>query len=120
MILIANAFSLSMLPAWMTQPNLDDDTPEPPGATIRVEPVADPVAWLAGQADDITSVVGHADTAAVFAAVLGRPVECKRVSVSIGSDDTLLVGQYYGPRLPEGATALPAGARIVWLAVTAE
>lgn len=29
-------------------------------------------------------------------------------------DDAALIGQYIGPRLPEGATELPAGATIEW------
>ena len=64
-----------------------------------------------------TSAVGHADTAAVFADVLGVPVACNRVSVTLRHGDTALVGQYSGPRLPEGATSLPEGATIKWMIV---
>ena len=64
-----------------------------------------------------TSAVGHADTAAVFADVLGVPVPCNRVSVTLEDGDTALVGQYSGPRLPEGATTLPEGATIKWVVV---
>lgn len=64
-----------------------------------------------------TSAVGHADTAAVFADVLGVPVPCNRVSVSLDHCATALVGQYSGPRLPEGATSLPEGATIKWMIV---
>ena len=64
-----------------------------------------------------TSAVGHADTAAVFADVLGVPVPCNRVGVSLGHRDMALVGQYSGPRLPEGATTLPEGAAIKWVVV---
>ena len=64
-----------------------------------------------------TSAVGHADTAAVFADVLGVPVPCNRVSVALKEGDVALVGQYSGPRLPEGATSLPEGAAIKWLVV---
>ena len=64
-----------------------------------------------------TSAVGHADTAAVFADVLGVPVPCNRVSVSLDHCATALVGQYSGPRLPEGATTLPEGATIRWMIV---
>ena len=69
---------------------------------------------LAGGA---TSAVGHADTAAVFSDVLGVPVACDRVSVTLNPGDVALVGQYSGPRLPEGATSLPEGATIKWLLV---
>ena len=64
-----------------------------------------------------TSAVGHADTAAVFADVLGVPVPTNRVSVTLEDGDTALVGQYSGPRLPEGASKLPEGATIKWVVV---
>ena len=48
--------------------------------------------------------------------VLGLPVACNRANVTFAPGDVMLVAQYSGPRLPEGATALPAGARIeFWL-----
>ena len=62
--------------------------------------------WVSG--------VGHADTATVFASELRRPVECNRMSVTLQPGDRVLVGQYTGPRLPEGATELPEGATIQW------
>ena len=71
-------------------------------------------------AREATSAVGHADTARVFAAALERPVEANRVTVALARGERALVGQYVGPRLPEGATALPEGARIDWLLVTVE
>lgn len=62
------------------------------------------------------SAVGHPDTAALFSALLGQHVRCNRVSVS---DPTrLLVGQYTGPRLQEGASQLPEGASIQWWLVS--
>jgi hypothetical protein len=70
-----------------------------------------------GEAEFIRSAVGHADTAAVFADVLGIPVECHRVTVTLNKGDMAVVGQYIGPRLPEGATKLPEGASIKWLGV---
>jgi hypothetical protein len=63
------------------------------------------------------SAVGHADTATVFSAVLGAPVPANRATVSLNKGDRALVGQYIGPRLPEGATSLPEGATITWLVV---
>lgn len=60
------------------------------------------------------SAVGHPDTAAVFSAVLGLEVAANRVNVELTHDVSLIVGQYRGPRLPEGATELPAGATIEW------
>jgi uncharacterized protein DUF1874 len=63
----------------------------------------------------LQSAVGHADTAAVFSAALGMPVEFNRTSVSL--HDYAVLGQYVGPRLPEGATQLPEGASIKWLLI---
>lgn len=61
------------------------------------------------------SVVGHADTAAVFSETLNLPVTMNRATISLKAGDTAIIGQYSGPRLPEGATTLPEGASIRWL-----
>lgn len=100
--LITNAFSLNMLAALP--------------ASVSVEEVS--VSEAAGLATDRHSVVGHADIAAVMADVLGVPVPFNRESVTLSKGDSLLVGQYRGPRLPEGATELPADAQIQWLLVS--
>lgn len=68
-------------------------------------------------AADAQSAVGHVDTANVFAEQLDVPVPAARVTVSLHSGDTVLVGQYRGPRLPEGCTTLPAEATIQWLLI---
>jgi len=64
--------------------------------------------------DGFKSAVGHADTAGVFSTVLGLPVECNRCNVVLNPDEFAIIGQYIGPRLPEGATTLPEGATIKW------
>ena len=116
-IIISNAFSLSMLNRETQRNRAYDavyDNPRIP------RPIDSPAEWLAewSQAGaEIESVVGHADTAAVFSAVLVRPVAVNRVSVQLDHDVLLLIGQYIGPRLPEGATTLPEGARIEWWVV---
>ena len=97
---LLNAFSLNMLTG-----NADLSVREVSLATAR------------NLAKVCTSAVGHAGTAAVFADVLGVPVPTNRVSVSLNPGDAALVGQYSGPRLPEGATSLPEGATIKWLLV---
>ena len=68
-------------------------------------------------AKDCASAVGHADTAAVFGEILGTPVPMARVTVALATGDRALLGQYSGPRLPEGATSLPTGATIKWILV---
>lgn len=97
---LLNAFSLNMLAS---------------NADIHVREVSLDIAR--NLAKIATSAVGHADTAAVFADVLGVPVPTNRVSVTLGEGDAALVGQYSGPRLPEGATSLPEGATIKWMIV---
>ena len=97
---ILNAFSLNMLVG---------------NADIVVREVSQKVAAIL--ADACVSAVGHADTAAVFSSVLGVPVPCNRATVVLKDGDLALVGQYSGPRLPEGATTLPEGATIKWLVV---
>jgi len=113
-ILISNAFSLSMLDRETQRNRAYDavyDNPRIP------RPIDSPAEWLAEWdkvGATIGSVVGHSDAAAVFSAVLVRPVAVNRVSVQLDHDVLLLIGQYIGPRLPEGATTLPEGARIEW------
>ena len=97
---ILNAFSLNMIVG---------------DADIVVREVSRTMA--ASLAAHCTSAVGHADTAAVFSSVLGVEVPCNRVTVTLKEGDVALVGQYSGPRLPEGASTLPEGATIKWLIV---
>ena len=63
------------------------------------------------------SVVGHADMAGILTKMLGKEVKMNRVSVNLKHGDQLIWAQYNGPRLPEGATSLPEGAEIVFLAI---
>ena len=97
---ILNAFSLNMIVG---------------NADIVVREVTKDVA--ASLAATCTSAVGHADTAAVFSNVLGVTVPCNRATVALKEGDVALVGQYSGPRLPEGAVNLPEGAAIKWFIV---
>lgn len=98
---LLNAFSLSMLTL-------------PASATFTEISAAE----AAEMARGLTSAVGHADTAAVFSSILGQDVPVNRVSVSMAPGQVSLVGQYVGPRLPEGVTTLPEGAKVVWIRVT--
>ena len=97
---ILNAFSLNMLGG---------------NADIVVREITQVTA--ASLAATCTSAVGHSDTAAVFSNVLGVEIPCNRATVALKEGDVALVGQYSGPRLPEGATSLPEGATIKWLVV---
>ena len=97
---ILNAFSLNMIVG---------------NADIEIREITR--AMAASLAPACVSAVGHADTAAVFSSVLGVTVPCNRATVALKEGDVALVGQYSGPRLPEGATPLPEGAAIKWLVV---
>jgi hypothetical protein len=92
MVYISNAFSLNMIPAELL-------------SRVRMWPCAAP------DTTGAVSVVGHADTAAVLG------VTYNRVTLRLAEGDVLFVAQYIGPRLPEGATALPDGARFEWVEV---
>jgi len=100
---ILNAFSFNMIGSYPVSVNAE----EVDVVTVRE---------LIGS--NAESAVGHADTAAVFADVLGISVPCARVNVSLEKGDVVIVGQYSGPRLPEGASKLPTGAIIKWLKVS--
>jgi hypothetical protein len=65
----------------------------------------------------IEYAVGHLETANLFASLLNRDIPYNRVNVSITDGVQLLIGQYVGPRLEEGATSLPKGASIRWFLV---
>ena len=98
---ITNAFSLNMVKSFPCQ------------VSVWEISLADAISY----SKTAVSAVGHADTASVFTSVLGTDVPFNRISLSVGSGDTLLVGQYMGQRLPEGCTTLPEGATIKWLLV---
>ena len=69
--------------------------------------------------DRIVQVVGHADTARLFSEVLDmQGILPSRATVSLKPGDAVILGQYSGPRLSEGATSLPEGASIRWMLVT--
>jgi hypothetical protein len=113
---ICNAFSLSMLDREIqSRPAVDPvyetaRTPRPVSdellSTYCRMMLSGEIAW--------ESAVGHADTAAVFANELGLPILANRVSVRLVKGECALIGQYIGPRLPEGCKTLPEGARIEW------
>ena len=107
-MLLTNAFSISMIgpcEEWM-----------PNGVSFqRITPRrASEMAQIAAKNGDLDTAVGHADTAALFSGILGVPVVANRASVMLVHGVPMLVGQYKGPRLPEGASTLPEGASIEW------
>ena len=105
MTIITNAFSLNMLPPRFR-------------GVVSVAPLT--LADAQGLAKGAAAAGGHADTAGLFERILGVPVPTNRATVALDVGMGLLVGQYRGPRLPEGATELPEGASIEWAYVTAQ
>ena len=102
--IVTNAFSLNMVSV--------------PCLSILVERVdVEDVQELLAEVE-WESAVGHADTATVFSDILSAEIPFNRTSVSLAEGSTVIVGQYKGPRLPEGAKALPEGATIEWYLVT--
>ena len=109
MLYIANSLSLNMLPEWRHRDAI--------GGSFHIVPVDNPEATLRRQealGQEVVSAVGHADTARLFSAVCGRELPAQRMVIELTTEDILLVGQYTGPRLPEGTATLPMGARIKW------
>ena len=95
---IGNAFSINML--------------KEASATVEFKQLALEDAAVASV--NAISAVGHADIAQVFSSTLGVVIPENRLSVTLDKGDVLIVGQYTGPRLPEGCKILPEGATIVW------
>lgn len=104
MIYVTNAFSVNML---------DHSAQQRVTFTPMSEDDARQLCRLR-ESGTVISAVGHADTAAVFSGILGFDVQPNRVTVNLDSRSRLLLGQYTGPRLQEGATTLPDGAVIKW------
>ncbi len=98
---IANAFSLNMIAA---------------PCTVEVQEIS----LETVKAFALTSAVGHADTAAILSGLIGQTIPFNRVNVSLGKNQSMIVAQYNGPRLPEGTTTLPEGASFKFLLVTVQ
>jgi hypothetical protein len=104
-MIVANAISLNMLPPDCTS-----------GGIIFRRVTADEAQRLVREANEVASAIGHADTARLISQQLGVELPPDRRSVLLG-DEPMLIAQYVGPRLPEGATELPLGARVEFFLV---
>jgi hypothetical protein len=106
---IGNAFSLNMLA----------DLGPPPHSAAYIEATALSMGevrlWI--RENEPRSCIGHEPTAAIVSDLLGEPIAMVRETVKLCSGDRILVAQYSGPRLPEGATVLPVDASIQWVLV---
>jgi hypothetical protein len=98
-VVVGNAFSLNMLEG---------------EATLEFRPTTAEFVAPFLREQGVISVVGHADTARLFSRLLGVEIPVNRATFTLQPGQPMLVGQYSGPRLPEGATELPEGATIKW------
>jgi len=98
---IANAFSLNMLNDLFCS------------VDVTILDKEEVVEMLVGSPPQ--SYVGHQSTAAVMSHELGVDIPCNRDTLELLIGNELVVCQYRGPRLPEGATKLPDGAEMIWL-----
>lgn len=71
-------------------------------ATVRFEEVAEGTARVLVAVSELVSCVGHQGAADLYAAKLGTSVPMNRVNTKLAPGETALLGQYSGPRLPEG------------------
>ena len=103
MIYLTNAFSLQML-------NLERVN------YIEVTPITQKeVKKLLN--NGFISIIGHRDTANILSNVLNLIVPYNRISIKLNLEDTLIVAQLIGGRLPEGIYTLPEGYKIEFLKV---
>lgn len=96
MIKLANAFSIQMLQG---------------GAVVNFAPCTKE--YVARELNSgFESYIGHPDLATIIGNTIGVDIPSNRSSLTLTEDDVLIVAQYRGPRLPEGATKLPENATI--------
>lgn len=99
---LCNAFSLQMLAQFPANVQINE---------VEIKDVIE-------IKEQLVSAIGHQDTANVLSSILGVPVPTARVNVALKSGDEILIAQYVGGRLPEGATTLPEGASFRFLVVS--
>jgi len=96
---ITNAFSINML--------------EREGQDIAFVPVNAVAVKNLLRNETWESAIGHANTAAVVSKILDIEIPANRTNVRLVPGETsLIIAQYHGTRLKEGATELPEGANL--------
>lgn len=103
---IGNAFSLQMLTTLPARVNI---------GTIPKHCVAE-----AAKQGTLESVIGHADTVTIVNKDLGSNLTVNRVNTKLAKGELMVIAQFMGGRLPEGATSLPEGVSLVYLLVSVE
>lgn len=96
---VGSFFSISMI-----------DCMSEEGKNIFIQPILNPKKWVIEKGEkNIISCIGHEDTVKLINDKLGTRFPYARINISMVEGDIMLVAQYTGPRLPEGATTLPEG-----------
>lgn len=91
------------------------------GITLQVIPCSAARVGRKLRSGEVLSAVGHADTAALIAGLVGAPCPAARISVpALAPGDRHMLALYQGPRLPEGATTLPEGASLAFYELFAD
>lgn len=101
-IVLVNAFSLNMLPSEF--------------CTIEISSEFQGLKSLEGK--EIINAIGHKETANIVSDIAAKDgillPEASRQTIKLDGNERVLVAQYIGPRLPEGAMSLPEGAKLVF------
>ena len=66
------------------------------------------------------SAFEHPHLAWLYSKELCLDIGMERAKIALNTHDILIVGQYHGPRLPEGAVEFPEGTTIRWMMVSVE
>ena len=106
MLYLVNAFSLNMLQF------ADQEL------TISFKPISSNAAQGLLHSSEFKNAIGHPTTDTVIRSQLNIDQAGERMNVLLVDEDQLVVAQYRGPRLGEGATELPHNATIEYYLVT--
>lgn len=102
---LSTAFSFNMI-----------DVEVAPKGAVQYEMIT--VEEAAELAKGAENVIGHASTAIIVGNQLfDSPLSANRVNVSMVPGDQMVIAQYFGPRLEEGAMVLPEGAEIKYMLI---
>lgn len=125
MVALTNAFSLTMIHPEKLAGGVTLDAREL--SLVQAKAMLTRLVEIEWENDDLSvsrhrekefsgqSYIGHEDTARLLSGILGVrseiPVSRDKFVFS-NKDEMVVVAQYLGPRLPEGATELPEGAEV--------
>jgi hypothetical protein len=112
---VSNAISLGMLDILYKE--MEYGSYDPYSIKLEVSRLSEQGArdWV--RLEEWVSIVGHSDTAILLSELLGVSIVKNRVSTSLAVGDVVLVCQYNGERLVEGAKTLPENASIRYFLV---